>query len=91
MDIYHSKNQRERKATKLQVYVKPTKPIQREHNAEVKKLAEKLRAKTLLAIHHLPTLLKQEIEKVFNECPKWTPAKRGDKNIAVTKQITSNF
>lgn len=50
LDIYHSKNQRERKATKLQVYAKPTKPIQREHNSEVRKLAEKLRAKTLLAI-----------------------------------------
>lgn len=50
LDVYHSSNQRERKATKLKVYAKPTKPFHREHNAEVKKLAERLRAKTLLAM-----------------------------------------
>lgn len=50
LDIYHSTNQRERKATKLKVYAKPTKPFQREHNAETKKIAERLKAKTLLAM-----------------------------------------
>lgn len=50
LDAYYSSNQRERKVTKLKVYAKPTKPFHREHNNEVRRLAEQLRAKMLLSI-----------------------------------------